>query len=197
MPEMPRVQLPFVKKHETSTSYSMNTLNHRSTNLHGNDFNDDDVHDVDETTGLQHHEEEARHKRTWEEKEKEESFELAEDLYSLLYLAEPCSLSAIISIGIFLLQIFILGLIFADLTEDAPRYPEIVFFPLQVPVDVSTIVAVAQFISLIVATIKEEDIFISLKVRLIPCWMGCCNPYPICFSCMDQPFHSLRFHPSI
>jgi hypothetical protein len=99
-------------------------------------------------------------------------------LYSLLYLAPPLSLATAVSISIFLLQIFILALIFADLTADAPRYTEIVFFPLEVPIDVSTIVAVAQFISLIVATIKEEDIFNSLKAgRLLD---GCRAMY--CFS---------------
>jgi hypothetical protein len=163
VPELPRVNLPFVRD-KAKTSYSMNTsdINH-STNVYGNDD------ELGETAGLQeqrNNEVEARHRRTWEEKEKEESFELEEDLYSLLYLAQPLSLAAAVPMVIFLLQIFILTLIFADLSQDAPLYPEIVFFPLEVPIDVSTVVAVAQFISLLVATIKEEDIFYSLKA----CW---------------------------
>jgi hypothetical protein len=173
---LPHVHLPFVNN-EAKTSYSMNTsdINH-STNIYGNDD------EVDETSGLQEQrnsEIEAQHKRTWEEKEREESWELEEDLYSLLYLAQPLSLAAAVSIAVFLLQIFILLLIFADLTEDAPTYPEIVFFPLEAPIDVSTVVAIAQFISLIVATIKEEDIFNSLKAgRLLA---GCCAMYNVQF----------------
>jgi hypothetical protein len=73
----------------------------------------------------------------------------------------------LVTVLVFLLQIFILGLILADLTSKAPTYSEIVFFPLEVPINIATTVAVAQCVSLIVATIKEEDIFVSLKVLII------------------------------
>jgi len=109
----------------------------------------------------------ASHDRTWEEKEKEESFALEEDLYSLMYLCQPCSTTFLITLFVFSLQVGILALILADVTSDAPYYPEIVPFPLSVPIDVPVEVAIAQFVSLIVATLKEEDIFISLKSLIV------------------------------
>ena len=111
--------------------------------------------------------EEAKRERTREEKEKEAFFSLEEDLYSLMYLCRPLSLTMLVTVSVFLLQIFILGLILADLTHEAPTHSEIVFFPLEVPIKISTTVAVAQCVSLIVATIKEEDIFVSLKALII------------------------------
>ncbi|CAB9518387.1 expressed unknown protein [Seminavis robusta] len=76
-------------------------------------------------------------------------------------------MTTFVTVGVFLLQMFILGLIFADLTAEAPVHKEVVFFPLEVPVDIPTTVAVAQFVSLLVATIKEEDIFVSLKALIV------------------------------
>ncbi|CAB9527829.1 expressed unknown protein [Seminavis robusta] len=165
MPKVPKVpsvpipdmDIPFVPK-SNKTSYSMEASEiNNSTDIYGND----------EEAGNKRAKSEAPHDRTWEEKEKEESFELEEDLYSLLYLARTCSMTTFVTVGVFLLQMFILGLIFADLTAEAPVHKEVVFFPLEVPVDIPTTVAVAQFVSLLVATIKEEDIFVSLKALIV------------------------------
>ena len=177
MPTVPNVSIPNVNlpkvpfvggsdKNQTSYAMDSSALHHSRTAASGDDEEAGDSNRKS-NRGDGFVDEPARHSRTWEEKEKEESFTLEEDLYSLMYLCRPYSITMLVVMSVFLLQIFILALILADLTWDAPTYSEVVFFPLQVPIDIDTTVAVAQCVSLIVATIKEEDIFVSLKALII------------------------------
>ena len=172
VPNLPNVSIPGTKKKATEYSMDSSAIHNSRTRADGDDHDEEQpVHNsgtLDAIGGFFKDEgEEAKRERTWEEKEKETSFTLEEDLYSLMYLCRPFSISMLVTVSVFLLQIFILGLILADLTSEAPTYSEIVFFPLEVPINIATTVAVAQCVSLIVATIKEEDIFVSLKALII------------------------------
>jgi EGF-like domain len=164
IPTVPIPSVPIPGRHKNSTEYSMNTseLEHNREVLA-----EEEEGFQDERKSEVAHLNQARHERTWEEKEKEESFSLEEDTLSLLYLADYLSISFLVSVAVFALQLVILLLILADLTRDAPLYHEVVFFPLECPIDVERQVVVAQFLSLLVATFKEEDIFYSLKALII------------------------------
>lgn len=105
--------------------------------------------------------------RTSEEMEKEQYFHLEEDLFSLMYLCRICTFPFLVGFLVFFLQIFILALALTDLTRDVPVFSEVLAFPVDVPIDIETQVVIAQLVSLVVATLKEEDIFVSLKALIL------------------------------
>lgn len=84
-----------------------------------------------------------------------------------MYLCRVYSLTFFISVSIWVLQLFILFLALTDLASDAPVFSDIISFPIDVPMDIPWQVVAAQIVSIFVATLKEEDIFVSLKALLL------------------------------
>jgi hypothetical protein len=91
VPNLPNVSIPGTKKKATEYSMHSSAIHNSQTRADGDDHDEEQlVHNsgtLDAIGGFFNDEgEEAKRERTWEEKEKETSFTLEEDLHSLMYL---------------------------------------------------------------------------------------------------------------
>ncbi|CAB9509322.1 expressed unknown protein [Seminavis robusta] len=153
----------------TSYSYDSSKLNNSrmSTRVNDDEDGNNDFQDEANNDNDNPHQGLTERDASREEREKEETFNLEEDLFSLMYLCRPCSLTFAVSIFVFCLQLMILALALTDLASDAPVFDEMVPFPIDPPIEIPPQVLAAQIVSLMVATLKEEDIFVSLKALMV------------------------------
>jgi hypothetical protein len=99
-----------------------------------------------------------------EDDEDGDYFELEEDIFSLLFVAEVKSITMLYGLSVFVVQVTILFLMYTDLLKDDHRNSrfEKDDNKFNIPVNVDPSVAVSQFLALIIAVVSQADVLMSI-----------------------------------
>ncbi len=105
-----------------------------------------------------------KYSETSDESDTEEDghlFRLSEDSYSILFIAKPNSRPFRFAVVVLIMQLLVLILAVSDMERENSGN---LFYP---PIDVSLAVAIAQYVSLVVAGLTQVDVFISLEALIV------------------------------